>query len=153
MPNRDLATVKSLIDDLVIISQSEYRVIGRSIKQDLVYHEWLESSLEIDDDIFRSECLLVFKILEEYRPAFFLANDKKRKAIISTEIQEFLVVNFQPLYAHPKMKKVALISNEELSIQGQVENTMEDIDKGTVDNSAEFAFFFDVTQAITWLGI
>ena len=153
MPNRDLTMVRSLVDDLEIIAQSDYRIIGYSKKHDLVYHEWLESSLEIDDDTFRSECLYVFQLIEEIRPGLFLANDKKRKAIISIELQEFLVVNFQPLYAHPRFKKLALVSNEGLSMQGQIESTMEDVDKSTISNTAEFAFFIDVTQAIEWLGI
>ncbi len=152
-PTRDLALVSSLIDDLEIISESEYGVVGYSKEHDLMYHEWLESSLEIDDDVFRSECLHLFKILEEYRPTLFLVNDKKRKTSISEETQEFLVVNFQPLYAHPKMRKVALVSNEELSIQGQAESTMEDIDKNTSSNTAEFTFFIDVAQAVKWFGI
>lgn len=153
MSNRDFVTISSLIDDLKIISESDYRIIGYSSKYDLLYHEWLESSLDIDDDIFRSESLLLFEIIEHYRPTYFLVNDKKRKVSISEETQEFLVVNFQPLYSHPKMRKVALISNEELSIQGQAESTMEDIDKGTISNTAQFAFFIDVTQAIDWLEI
>jgi hypothetical protein len=153
MPSRDFVTVSSLIDDLEVISESDFRIIAHSQKHDLLYHEWLESSLDIDDDIFRSESLYLFKIVEQYLPTFFLVNDKKRKTSISEETQEFLVVNFQPLYAHPKMRKVALISNEELSIQGQAESTMEDVDKGSISNTTEFAFFIDVSQGIEWLGI
>jgi hypothetical protein len=51
------------------------------------------------------------------------------------------------------MRKVALVSNEELSIQGQAESTMEDIDRNTIGNTAEFAFFIDVEQAVKWFGI
>lgn len=153
MTGRDFKIVSDLIDDLEIIQESEFRVIGYSKKHNLIYHEWLESSLEIDDDIFRSESLNLFKVVEKYRPVLFLVNDKKRKTSISKDTQEFLVVNFQPLYAHPKMRKVALVSNEELSIQGQAESTMEEIEKETISDTAQFSFFMDITQAVDWLGI
>lgn len=153
MKNRDFTIVSSLINDIQIVHQSDYGVIGYSPKHEIIYHEWFEDAMEIDDETFKLHSLNLFNILEKYRPVFFLVNDKKRKLSISSEINEFLVMNFQPIYAHPKMKKVALISNEKLSIQGQAENAMEDVDKSTISNTSQFAFFIDVTQAVEWLGL
>jgi hypothetical protein len=145
----DLNQMKKLVSDIQVISESDYRLIAYSKKESLVYHEWLETSLEIDDDTFKSEALELFAILEELKPDYLLPNDKKRKTSISDEINEFLVVNFQPFYA--KMKKVALVRNEKLSIQGQPELTMEDVQKATPGGMAEFCFFDNVESAVKWM--
>ena len=148
----DFLTITSLIPDLKIISRSEYRVMAFSGRYRLLYHEWFETSLDVDDDVFRSETLELFKALELERPVYFVVNDKKRKTSISDDINEFLVVNFQPIFSHPTMKKVALISNEKLSIQGQAESTMEEVkNMAPPAVGAEFQFFIDVTQAVAWL--
>jgi len=153
METSDYMLVKSLVPEIRIINETEFRLIGYTKEHALLYHEWHAHSEEIDDEIFKSHSLELFQVLEKLRPTYFLVNDKKRKLSISTEINEFLVVNFQPIYSHPTMKKVALVSNELLSIQGQAESTMEDIDKAAKSKGAEFNFFVDVTQAMQWLGI
>ncbi len=151
MDTTDFIQLQKIIPEVKIIIQSNYRFIAYSSNESLLYHEWLEEGTDIDDDIFRSESLLLFEVLQKYRPTFFLVNDKKRKLSISKEINEFLVVNFQPIYAHSSMKKVALISNEMLSIQSQAESTMEDVNNSKVPSEAVFNFFIDITQAIEWL--
>lgn len=145
----DLNQLKKLIPDIHVISESDYRLVAYSEKKSMVYHEWLETSLEIDDDTFRSEALELFEIMTKLKPDYLLPNDKKRKLSISDEINEFLVVNFQPFYA--KMKKVALVRNEMLSIQGQPEVTMEDVQKATPGGMAEFSFFDNVESAVKWM--
>src|SRR5687767_4132120 len=134
----DLDKLKAFIPDLNVILETDYRIIAYSEKKSLVYHEWRETSLEIDDDTFKSEALDLFSLMEKLQPQYLLPNDKKRKTSISPELNEFLVVNFQPFYA--RMKKVALVSNEKLSIQGQAETTMEDVQKETAEGMAEFNF-------------
>jgi len=145
----DTNILKSLIPDADIVMETDYRIIVYSKSCSLVYHEWKETSLDIDDDTFKSEALDLFKMMEKLKPDYLLPNDKKRKTSISPEINEFLVVNFQPFYA--KMKKVALVNNEMLSIQGQAEHTMEDVEKATPDGMAQFNFFDSVEQAIKWM--
>jgi hypothetical protein len=151
MEINDFSQLRSLVPKMKIISESEYRLIGFSEEQSLVYHEWLDDSQDIDDDAFKSETLELFRVLERLRPAYFIVNDKKRKTSISSEINEFLVVNFQPIYSH--MKKVALVSNEKLSIQSQAESTMEDVKNVSESTGAEFNFFIDVRQAVDWIGL
>ena len=145
----DFTLLKTLIPDSEIIFETDYRIIAYSKKRSLIYHEWLETSLEIDDETFKSEALELFAIMTRLQPDYLLPNDKKRKTSISDEINEFLVVNFQPFYA--KMKKVALVSNEMLSIQSQAEVTMEDVQKATPDAMADFSFFDNVESAIKWM--
>ncbi len=151
METSDFSVVLQLVPDMKIISRSEHRIVGFSEKHSLLYHEWLESSLDIDDEIFKSQGLEFFEVLEQLRPAYLIANDKKRKLSISSEINEFLVVNFQPIFSHPSMKKVGLVSNEMLSIQGQAESTMEEIKNSSAPKGATSNFFIDVSQAVEWL--
>jgi len=150
METSDFLILKSLVPDIKIVSQSEFRIIAYSEKHSLLYHEWLDT-FEIDDDTFKSEGLELFHLIEQLRPACLVPNDKKRKTSISDEINEFLVVNFQPFYSHPSMKKVALVNNEMLSTQGQAETVMEDVKQVSPAEGAQFNFFNGVEQAIKWV--
>ncbi len=152
MRMQDFSLISSTIPDMKIVSESEYRLIAYSEKHGLEYHEWHPDSSEIDDDTFKAETFELMKIIERLRPVYIIANDKKRKISISEEINDFLVGNFQALHSRLALKKVAVISNEQLSIQGQAESTLEELKKDSPDN-AEFRFFIDVGQALDWLGL
>lgn len=152
-PTNDFLTLQSLVSDIEVISESEFRQIGFSKEYSLLYHEWFDDSEDIDEAIFMGESAELFEVLRKLRPRYFIPNDRKRKVSLSEDLNDYLVGNFQPIYAHPTMKKVALVNNERLSIQGQAENTMEEVKQSSSASGAEFMFFNDLHQAVKWLGL
>ncbi len=152
MSNRELVIGFQKIPDLTIVLQSEYRILAHSVNNSMVYHLWLPDAPEMDEDIFKEEVLEVINQIKIIRPSFFLANDKFREIRITEELNEFLLVNFFPIYGHPTVKKVGMIRSSSLSFQSELETAMEELSSTVSESDRTFRFFDDVEPAIEWLG-
>lgn len=151
MSNRELSIGVQKIPDLTIVLQSEYRILAHSVENSMVYHLWLPDGAEMDEDIFKEEVLEVINEIKILRPAYFLANDKFREIRITEELNEFLLVNFFPIYGHPNVKKVGMIRSSSLSFQSELETAMEELSSSVSEADRTFRFFDDVQPAIDWL--
>lgn len=151
MSNRELVIGFQKIPDLTIVLQSEYRILAHSVNNSMVYHLWLPDAPEMDEDIFKEEVLEVINQIKIIRPSFFLANDKFREIRITEELNEFLLVNFFPIYGHPTVKKVGMIRSSSLSFQSELETAMEELSSTVSESDRTFRFFDDVEPAIEWL--
>ena len=151
MSNRELSIGVQKIPDLTIVLQSEYRILAHSVENSMVYHLWLPDAPEMDEDIFKEEVLEVINQIKIIRPSFFLANDKFREIRITEELNEFLLVNFFPIYGHPTVKKVGMIRSSSLSFQSELETAMEELSSTVSESDRTFRFFDDVQPAIDWL--
>lgn len=151
MNKRDLDYIFQTIPDLTNVLKSEYRLLAYSEKDSLIYHLWLPDAPEMDEDIFKTEILEVIEQIKKIRPSFFLANDKYREIHISAELNEFLLVNFFPIYGHASVNKVGMIRSSSLSFQSELETTMEELSSSVSESERTFRFFDDVEPAIEWL--
>jgi hypothetical protein len=105
----------------------------------------------MDENIFKEEVLEVINEVKVLRPSYFLANDKFREIRITEELNEFLLVNFFPIYGHPTVKKVGMIRSSSLSFQSELETAMEELSSSVSEADRTFRFFDDVQPAIDWL--
>lgn len=151
MSQRELDYIFQKIPDLKEVLRSEYRILCHSEKYSMIYHFWLPDSPEMDDEIFRLEILEVIKALEAIRPSYFLANDRFREIKISEDLNEFLLGNFFPIYGHSSVKKVAMVRSGLLSMQAELETTMEQLNSSVPEQDRTFNFFDDVNPALEWL--
>jgi len=146
----EFIAVKSKFPDVNIVLESEFRMVAYSTQHSLLYHEWLIGNDELDEDTFKSEILLAISSVEEFRPAYFIVNDKNRQIRFTTELNEFLMVNFMPVYSHSSVKKVLILRSDFLTVQSELEIMMEEISKG--DNKSPFKFYDHISQVLDVLG-
>lgn len=130
------------------IYKSKFLEISFSENKNLLYFTWLDTTVEMNEEDYKSEMLNYLEELKKYAPSILLVDDRQMQFVISVELQEWIGANIFSVGIEVGLKAFAVVMNEDIITQLSTQLSAEENPEPEILKSA---FFDNLEDAEQWL--
>lgn len=130
--------------------ESNYQEIRFSADQSLIEITWKLESEDMSVYDFRSEVVILLKLIRKLAPKKILLNTRELKFIIAPELQEW-INNILWLIPQFEYSKAAIINSDYIFTLVSLEQLLDEIRKQNLQTNNQSKFFTNEHAALTWL--
>ncbi|OJJ17748.1 hypothetical protein BKI52_28200 [marine bacterium AO1-C] len=129
------------------IYESKYQRIFLDQSNAIMHNEWMEDSIQMDEEDFKSELLHLVRCVAENPVERQLIDTLNFRFIVSPQLQAWTDVEVTKKNKMNGVKKVALIMPQEYITQLSVQQALSEKEAKSLDTR----FFSDMEEAKGWL--
>lgn len=132
---------------MTILYETKYKKISLIASDSLLITQWKTASLQLTEDIFKTEIINWLDQVKKYSPQRLLIDTRNFKFILIPEIQEWFAQEVFTVYPATGVQKKAFLVADDFISQVALEQHIENVTNQTF----KVAFYESEEDALAWL--
>ncbi len=129
------------------VFENKFLQIFIETENNIIIGYWTQETEDAEHDDFKNWNSEIIKIMEQYNPKKFLANTIDHKFKITPDLQEWSVVNVFGRFAKAGIRKLAMVTTDDLFSQVSMEQFTDEYQDGDIVTK----YFDNKEKARNWL--